>query len=410
MMSDMFSEKYPSGIHKIMEPIIILGVFLALLFNFVNGLNDAGNSIATIVATRALTPAQSLAVAAVCNIAGPFILTTAIAQTIGTSVVNPVTYTSTMLIITLISSVILVYLAVSHGFPISASHALIGCMIGSAIAASGFSAVLWPKIHDIMDLMVSGISGGIVLAIIFGVSAHVFHEQIRPAIILGFLFGFSLMIPILMIGGFIQVNGILAIISFIVISPTIGFIGGFIFDLFISYLFRFSNQHRMKRIFLPLQVMAGGMQAVGHGANDGLHAVGMIGALFIASGMSSGFSIPFWVMATSSVSIGLGTVFGGWKVITKIATKITKIRPYQGFCASMAGGSIIGALTLGGIPSSTTHIINGAIVGVGATRGKGAVNWDIVREIVTTWIITIPLSVITSWILYVLISPFFLTI
>lgn len=384
-----------------MEFIIIFGISLALLFNFVNGLNDAGNSIATIVATRAVRPLYALILAAVCNIAGPFLLTTAIAKTIGTGVVQAGALTPVTLVIALFCGVLLLSILTAKGFPISASHALIGCMVGSSIAAFGLSTVIWPSLLMLQSVAMSGfvgaLCGGVCLSIIF----WILKGPVKLGAVAGAVGGFSLMIVSLMGVGALEVSGLLAIFIFIVISPTIGFLGGFFLDILVSYIFRFSRQSTRNKIFFPLQVVAGGIQAIGHGANDGLHAVGIIAALFIAGGLAEDFSAPFWVMAASALSIGAGTVFGGWNVITRMAKGITRIRPYQGFCASTAGGLVISALTISGIPTSSTHIISGSIVGVGATRGKNAVDWNVVRDIVTTWIVTFPLAVTTSAACYI---------
>ncbi|ABD40773.1 phosphate transporter [Methanospirillum hungatei JF-1] len=384
-----------------MEFIIIFGIFLALLFNFVNGLNDAGNSIATIVATRAVRPLYALILAAVCNIAGPFLLTTAIAKTIGTGVVQAGALTPVTLVIALFCGVLLLSILTAKGFPISASHALIGCMVGSSIAAFGLSTVIWPSLLMLQSVAMSGfvgaLCGGVCLSIIF----WILKGPVKLGVVAGAVGGFSLMIVSLMGVGALEVSGLLAIFIFIVISPTIGFLGGFFLDILVSYIFRFSRQSTRNKIFFPLQVVAGGIQAIGHGANDGLHAVGIIAALFIAGGLAEDFSAPFWVMAASALAIGAGTVFGGWNVITRMAKGITRIRPYQGFCASTAGGLVISALTISGIPTSSTHIISGSIVGVGATRGKNAVDWNVVRDIVTTWIVTFPLAVTTSAACYI---------
>ncbi len=384
-----------------MEFIIIFGISLALLFNFVNGLNDAGNSIATIVATRALRPLYALIMAAVCNIAGPFLLTTAIAKTIGTGVVQAGALTPVTLVIALFCGVLLLSILTAKGFPISASHALIGCMVGSSIAAFGLSTVIWPSLLMLQSVAMSGfvgaLCGGVCLSIIF----WILKGPVKLGAVAGAVGGFSLMIVSLMGVGALEVSGLLAIFIFIVISPTIGFLGGFFLDILVSYIFRFSRQSTRNKIFFPLQVVAGGIQAIGHGANDGLHAVGIIAALFIAGGLAEDFSAPFWVMAASALAIGAGTVFGGWNVITRMAKGITRIRPYQGFCASTAGGLVISALTISGIPTSSTHIISGSIVGVGATRGKNAVDWNVVRDIVTTWIVTFPLAVTTSAACYI---------
>lgn len=387
-----------------MEPLIITGILLALLFNVVNGLNDAGNSIATVVATRALKPLHALIMAAICNIAGPFLLTTAIARTIGTGIVRQEAYTPFMLVIAIFTGVSLILVFTLKGFPISASHTLIGCMIGAAISASGPGVIIWPSLPMITTLFSAGLIGAFCGSLFLGVLSRMLHGSVYIGIIAGATGGFSIMIPSLLLLGILKVSGILVIISFIVISPVLGFLCAFIFDMIISYLFRFSRQSRRHRFFLPLQIFTGGMQAIGHGANDGLHAVGIIGAILIAGGVTTEFTTPLWVMLSSALAIGLGTVFGGWKVITRIARKITKIRAYQGFCASTAGGFVVSGLTFAGIPTSSSQIISGAIVGVGATRGVKAVDWSTVREIITTWIVTIPISTITAYLLYFITS------
>jgi PiT family inorganic phosphate transporter len=173
-----------------------------------------------------------------------------------------------------------------------------------------------------------------------------------------------------MLLGLIHITGILAIVLFIFISPVIGMVGAFIFDIIISHLFGHSRQDRMKRIFQPLHVLASLIQATAHGANDGQHAVGVITALLVSSGMLMTFDIPAWVILTSALAIGLGTCFGGWQVVDKMGKGITKIRPYQGFCAATASSALLVAVTAGGIPVSSTHAINGSIIGVGATRGR----------------------------------------
>jgi PiT family inorganic phosphate transporter len=160
----------------------------------------------------------------------------------------------------------------------------------------------------------------------------------------------------------------------------------------------------MKRIFQPLHVLASLIQATAHGANDGHHAVGVITALLVSSGMLMTFDIPAWVILTSALAIGLGTCFGGWQVVDKMGKGITKIRPYQGFCAATASSALLVAVTAGGIPVSSTHAINGSIIGVGATRGRNAVQWRVVREMMTAWITTIPFAMVVAWAGYFLVS------
>jgi PiT family inorganic phosphate transporter len=160
----------------------------------------------------------------------------------------------------------------------------------------------------------------------------------------------------------------------------------------------------MRRIFQPLHVLACCVQAAAHGANDGQHAVGVITALLVASGMLAVFEVPPWVLLSSAVAIGLGTCFGGWQVVDKMAKGITKIRPYQGFCAATASSAILVGVTHQGIPVSSTHAINGAIIGVGATRGKSAVQWRVVREMMTAWVVTIPLAVVVAYAGYFIVA------
>jgi PiT family inorganic phosphate transporter len=209
-----------------------------------------------------------------------------------------------------------------------------------------------------------------------------------------------------MLLGFIHITGLLAIVLFIFISPMIGVVGAFLFDIIVSHLFRRSRQNRMKRIFQPLHVAASLLQATAHGANDGQHAVGIITALLVSSGMLAVFEVPLWVILSSALAIGLGTCFGGWQVVDKMAKEITKIRPYQGFCAATMSSAILVMVTERGIPVSSTHAINGSIIGVGATRGRNAVQWEVVREMLTAWIITIPLAMIVAYSMYFTVGVF----
>jgi PiT family inorganic phosphate transporter len=383
-----------------MDIIVVFGIGLALLFSFVNGRNDAAKSIATIVATKALTPGKAIALAATANFIGPFILTTAIATTVGTGIINPDDITPLIIVTALIAAVGLVIMATRSGLPVSSSNALIGGLVGAGIAAAGVGAVILPPAETVVAVFYWSLVGAVTGAAVFGTVALLLRE--RPGTIggIGALFGVSVIIPALMIAGVIQISGLFAILVFIVVSPMLGFFAALIFDVLISHLFRHARQDHMYRIFQPLQVVAGGFQAVGHGANDGQNAMGMMAALLVAGGVISGFLVPLWVILAGAAAIALGTIFGGWNVIDRIAKKITKIRPYQGFSASTSGGIILSSLTLQGIPVSSTHVISGAIVGVGATRGFKAVRWEVVREIIIAWITTIPISLISAFVLY----------
>jgi inorganic phosphate transporter, PiT family len=380
-----------------MDPLIVFGVFLALLMNFINGLNDAAHAIATVVATKALSPFKAVLFTGLCNMFGPFIFTTAVATTIGTAIITSSALTPQSIIVAILVSTALVFLATRQGIPLSSSHAMVGGLLGSSIAAFGFSAVIVPSWNILAETVVWGIIGAIIGAAVIGVITRTLNGEVKLGVIVGAICGAGVIIPLMMITGVLKLTGLFAIVLFIFISPILGVVTSFLFDVAISHLFRNSRQNRMKRIFSPLHVFACLFQAAGHGANDGQHAVGIITALLLSAGIISTFAIPTWVILTSAIAIGLGTCFGGWKVVDKMAKKITKIRPYQGFCAATAGSATLAMVTTYGVPVSSTHVISGAIIGVGVTRGKNAVQWDVVREMMTAWVITIPLAAFCSW-------------
>ncbi len=387
-----------------MEPLILFGIILALALNFVNGLNDASHSIATVVATKALSPMKAVFFTAVCNLAGPFLFTTAVAATIGTAIVTRSGLTPLSIVVAMGAAIILVFVATRAGIPISSSHAMVGGLLGAGIAVAGFSAILLPPWESVMEVVFFGLLGAVTGAICLGLFTASFKEDIRSGSMLGALCGASLVIPLLMLLGSIRISGLLAIVLFIFISPVIGMVGAFVFDVIISHLFRYSRQNRMKRIFQPLHVVASLVQATAHGANDGQHAVGVITALLVSSGVLLTFDIPVWVILSSALAIGLGTCFGGWQVVDKMAKDITRIRPYQGFCAATMSSAILVMVTERGIPVSSTHAINGAIIGVGATRGRNAVQWRVVREMMTAWVITIPLAMVVAYAGYFIVA------
>ena len=387
-----------------MEPFILFGIILALALNFVNGLNDAAHSIATVVATKALSPVKAVFFTAVCNMVGPFLFTTAVAATIGTAIVAKSGLTPLSIVVAIGTAIILVFVATRAGIPLSSSNAMIGGLLGTGIAVGGLSAVILPDTGLLLEVIGMGITGAVAGSIMLGLFMASFHEDIRLGVLLGAICGATLIIPVEMLLGALRLTGLLAIVLFIFISPIIGIVGAFIFDIIISHLFRHSRQDRMKRIFQPLHVLACLIQATAHGANDGQHAVGVITALLVSSGVLMTFDVPPWVILTSALAIGLGTCFGGWQVVDKMAKKITKIRPYQGFCAATASSAILVSVTFWGIPVSSTHAINGAIIGVGATRGKNAVQWRIVREMMTAWVITIPLAMVVAWAGYFIVA------
>jgi PiT family inorganic phosphate transporter len=379
-----------------MEPLVLFGIILALALNFVNGLNDASHSIATVVATKAMSPWKAVLSTAFCNMAGPFLFATAVAATIGTAIVSPGGLTPLSIVVAMGAAILLVFVATRAGIPISSSHAMVGGLLGAGIAVAGPGAVILPSLLSMEEVAFSALIGGASGAVALAFFAASFKEDVRLGALLGAVCGAALVIPALMLLGILKISGLLAIVLFIFISPIIGIVGAFVLDIIVVHLFRHSRQNRMKRIFQPLHVLACLVQATAHGANDGQHAAGVITALLISSGILISFDVPLWVILTSALAIGLGTCFGGWQVVDKMAKEITKIRPYQGFCAATASSAILVAITEAGIPVSSTHAINGAIIGVGATRGRSAVQWRVVREMMTAWIITIPLAVVVA--------------
>ncbi|MDD4137169.1 MAG: inorganic phosphate transporter [Methanoregula sp.] len=387
-----------------MEPLVLFGIVLALAYSFVNGLNDASHSIATVVATKALSPLKAVLYAAVCNTIGPFVFATAVAVTIGTAIVSGSGLTPLSIVVAIGAAIILVFVATRAGLPISSSQAMVGGLIGAGIAVAGLAALIVPSISQLEQVVFYCLVGGVIGAIVLGLFTAVFREGIGFGAILGAVCGAALIIPVLMIVGVLKISGLLAIVLFIFITPIIGIVGAFLFDILISHIFRHSRRNRMKRIFQPLHVIACLVQATAHGANDGQYAVGIITALLVSSGLLFTFDVPVWVILMSAIAIGLGTCFGGWQVVDKMAKGITKIRPYQGFCAATASSAILIAVTEAGIPVSSTHAINGAIIGVGSTRGRNAVQWRVVREMMTAWIITIPLAIIVAWAGYFVVS------
>lgn len=387
-----------------MDFVIVSGILLALLLNFVNGINDASHSIATVVETRALSPWRASILSALANFIGPFVFTTAVAATIGTALVIPKALTPLSIIIAMLTAIFLVVFATHVGLPVSSSHALVGGILGAGVAAFGPGALILPQVVMMENLAISVMTGALAGGILVGILAHSFQEEVKSGMLLGAIIGISVTIPLLMIAGFLVLTGILSIVVFIFISPVIGFTTAFLVDLLVSHLFRYSRQNRMKRIFQPLQVAASLFQAAGHGANDGQHAVGVITALLVAGGLLSSFVVPLWVIVLSAAAIALGTSFGGWKVINKLAKEITKIRPYQGFCAATSGGAVLAMVTSFGIPVSSTQVMSGSIVGVGATRGVRAVRWEIPRQMMEAWVITIPLAFIIAWCGYMILA------
>lgn len=392
-----------------MEYVVIAGIVLALLFNFVNGLNDAANSIATVVGTRVLTPLQAVLMAAFFNLVGPLLFTTAIAKTIGKGLVDPAFMTTHVILLGMLAAVLWVFISSYGGIPISASHALVGGLIGSAVGYAGIHAIIWPASGTVLVLILYAIAGmGIGAGIVCLVANYKKEDHLLPYAGIGALCGLALIIPFIVITKILPISGIFAILIFIVVSPMLGLIASFLLGMVVIRLFARSNSTLMNHIFSKLQLVSAAFYSIGHGSNDAQNAMGIITAMLVAGGLLTEFTVPVWVILVSSAAISMGTFLGGWRVVKTMATKITKLRPYQGFCAETGGGVVLSFVTAFGVPVSTTHAISGSIMGVGATRGYSAVKWGIVRRIVAAWIITIPLTAAFSFATFLIYKTIFL--
>ncbi|MDH4204751.1 MAG: inorganic phosphate transporter [Desulfobacteraceae bacterium] len=313
-----------------MEPTIIavIIIILALVFNFLNGMNDAANSIATIVSTRVLTPRFAVAWAAFFNLAAAFIFGVGVAKTIGKGVVSPEVLSLWFVLAVILGAIVWTYACTMLGLPISASHALVGGIIGAGLVKSGVKVLM--------------------------------------------------------------MESIIKIAAFIILSPLIGFLLGITFSITTAWIFRRWSPFRVDRLFRAGQLLSSALFSLGHGANDAQKTMGIIVMVLVAAGWQKGFHVPLWVILSCYLSISLGTLLGGWRVVKTIGMRVTKLIPVSGFCAEAAAAASIIGSSLGGIPVSTTHTITGGIIGVGSLRRLSAVKWGVAGNIVVAWVLTLP--------------------
>jgi len=318
---------------------VIFLVLVALIFDFLNGFHDSANSISTVVSTRVLSPKFAVLWAAFFNFAAVFFVGTQVAHTVGSGIIHLDVVDNLLILSALIGAIVWNITTWYYGLPSSSSHALIGGLIGAAIAKAGTGTLFWP--------------------------------------------------------------GITKTAIFIIVSPMIGMLLGFIFMILAMNLSRYSNLAKSDKVFRKLQLVSAAVYSLGHGMNDAQKTMGIIAmALFSQGLLGNTFYIPIWVIITCYTVISLGTMFGGWRIVKTMGTKITKLQPIGGFSAETAAAcSIIGA-SVAGIPVSTTHTITGAIVGVGATKRLSAVRWGVAGSIVWAWILTMPIASIISAITY----------
>jgi PiT family inorganic phosphate transporter len=320
-----------SNLHMSLSVIIFL-VVLALLFDFMNGFHDAANAIATVVSTGVLKPGQAVAMAAFFNVIAIFFFHLKVAATVGKGTIDPAIVDHYVIFGALVGAIFWNLVTWYYGIPSSSSHALIGGLIGAAVAKSGTSALIS--------------------------------------------------------------KGLFTTIAFIIVSPLLGFLLGSVMMLIVSWLFVKSTPRKVDKWFRRLQLVSASMFSLGHGGNDAQKTIGIIWMLLISSNYleSTAKAPPFWVIISCYAAIGLGTLFGGWRIVKTMGQKITKLKPVGGFCAETGGAMTLFVASALGIPVSTTHTITGAIVGVGSSQKMSAVRWGVAGNIVWAWVLTIPAS------------------
>ncbi|MBV8272110.1 MAG: inorganic phosphate transporter [Cupriavidus sp.] len=320
--------------HTVQISLWVIGllVALALLFDFMNGFHDAANSIATVVSTGVLKPHHAVAMAAMCNVIAIFIFHLKVAATVGTGTVDVNIVDHYVVFGALVGAIVWNVITWLYGIPSSSSHALIGGLVGAAVAKSGTGALVG--------------------------------------------------------------NGLIKTVAFILISPLLGFILGSIMMVIVGWTFFRTPPSRVDRWFRRLQLVSASLYSLGHGGNDAQKTIGIIWMLLIASGhvAAGGAEPPMWVIVCCYVAIGMGTLFGGWRIVRTMGQKITKLKPVGGFCAETGGAITLFIASAMGVPVSTTHTITGAIVGVGSAQKMSAVRWGVAGNIVWAWVLTIPAS------------------
>jgi len=320
-------------------PLLIGLILIALAFDFLNGLHDTANSIATLVSTRMLRPRYAVIWAAFFNFIAFLIFGVHVARTIGIGIVSPDVIDAHVIFGALMGAIFWNLITWWAGIPSSSSHALIGGLVGAGVVKAGVSSIVWP--------------------------------------------------------------GLLTTGAFIVLSPLLGFLLALMLVLAVSWAFVRANPRTVEPAFHWLQFGAASLISLGHGGNDAQKTMGIIAVLLFSQGhLGSNFYVPFWVVITCQAAIALGTLVGGWRIVRTVGSKITRMTPVQGCCASAAGAIMLFAATYLGIPVSTTHTVTGAVVGVGAARRVSAVRWNIASNIVIAWIITLPAAAFMAALCY----------
>ncbi len=329
--------------------LVVVIVATALIFDFLNGFNDAANSIATIVATRVLTPGLAVGWAAFFNFISAFGFGTAVAKTIGSGMVDPDVVTQYVVLTGLVGAISWTWLTSYLGLPISASHALVGGYAGAAMARVGIE-------RGWSEILTAVVPRGWILTILF-----------------------------------------------IFLAPLMGMIAGSLLMICVSWLFRKQTPQTLDRYFRILQLFSSGVFSFAHGTNDAQKTMGIITAALYVGGYLQTFDVPLWVILSAHAAIALGTALGGWKVVRTMGHRLTKLKPVGGFCAETGGAATVLFAAGLGVPASTTHTIAGAIAGVGVVRRVRAVRWGKATEIVWAWVLTLPTTIVAGALCYLLV-------
>jgi PiT family inorganic phosphate transporter len=326
-------------------PLLIGLIAVALAFDFLNGLHDTANSIATLVSTRMLRPRYAVIWAAFFNFVAFLVFGVHVARTVGVGIISADVIDPHVIFGALMGAIFWNVITWVAGIPSSSSHALIGGLVGAGVMKAGASAIVW------WGLLTTG--------------------------------------------------------AFIVLSPLLGFFLALLLILVVSWAFARSNPRTVEPTFQWLQFGAASLISLGHGGNDAQKTMGIIAVLLFSQGhLGDSFYVPFWVVITCQAAMGLGTLIGGWRIVHTVGSKITRMTPVQGCCASAAGAIILFAATFLGIPVSTTHTVTGSVIGVGAARKVSAVRWNVAGNIVIAWIITLPASALMAALCYLLSRAF----
>lgn len=379
--------------------LLLITVAIALIFDFYNGLHDSANSIATVVATRALPVWAALVVASVANFAGAF-WGLEVANTIGKIIPSDIV-TIHMVMAGLLGAIFWSVLTIVWGIPVSSSHSLIGGLLGAAVAAVGFDAIDWPgyaDMHDTYVVLLQGAWPGAIAGLLVGILARNRRPYLQA--LLGAWFGSAVWLVWNIYTESLKIPRLGATVLFIAYSPFLGFCLAFMSGALVTWVVHKTPPGKVKGIFRVLQIGSSAFYSLGHGRNDAQKTMGIIGALLLAGGVTSEFTVPFEVILASGLAISLGTILGGWKIVRTMGTKLTHLDTSQGFVAETSSALGLHFMAEHGVPVSTTHSITGAILGVGALQRISAVSWGTARRIVMAWVITIPLAATVAAVCY----------